>query len=182
MSRSESSSTYSVEPMRPHSSASHVANIIVRRGRHPARICSTTARADSSTLVVPLTLSAAPGPQPSRCAPITTISSGNSDPRMMPNVFQMGFIPSRAASVSTSRRAITGPGPMWYRKAMPPCHACGISRPRKSRMSSAAFACDNGMIGIRGVRMSLTGTLDAVGRLGQPGVLGSPAPFMKLPR
>ena len=110
-SRSESSSTYSVEPRRPHSSASQVAKTIVRFGRQPLFISSAIERAASSTLTVPLTLSAAPGPQPSRCPPTITNSSGNSLPRTNPNVSKIGFIGFVARSSFTARRAFTGPGP-----------------------------------------------------------------------
>src|SRR5436305_610213 len=52
--------------MRPHSSASHVQKTSVRAGRSPARASVANARAVSSTVTVPLTLSRAPGPQASR--------------------------------------------------------------------------------------------------------------------
>ena len=70
------SSTHSVEPMSPHSSASQVTNSSVRAGRIPSRARVANARAVSRTVTVPLTLSAAPGDQASRCAPTTIHSSG----------------------------------------------------------------------------------------------------------
>ena len=63
---SSSSSTHSVDPIKPHSSASQVAKTTVRAGFCPSRANAAKARAVSSTDTVPLTLSRAPGPQASR--------------------------------------------------------------------------------------------------------------------
>ncbi len=61
-----SSSTHSVEPIKPHSSASQVAKSKVRAGRIPWLASVANACATSSTVTVPLMLSAAPGDQASR--------------------------------------------------------------------------------------------------------------------
>jgi hypothetical protein len=159
-----------------------VANTIVRRGRRPARASSATARAASSTLTVPLTLSAAPGPQPSRCAPIITSSSGSSAPRTTAKVFHTSLYAAVARSSATRTRARTGPGPAWYRNGSPPCHGCGMAAPRTPASSFCAFPYEMGTTGMRGTRSESAGRRRAFAVLGQPGVLGSPVPLYTLPR
>jgi hypothetical protein len=111
--RGASASTHSVEPISPHSSASHVAKTSVRFGRIPRRAASPHARAASSTLVTPLALSDAPGPQASRCAPMITTSSGNSLPRSTPNVLWMARNAAAPVSAHTPTRIVTSPAPTW---------------------------------------------------------------------
>src|SRR5690606_15573346 len=65
-------STNSVEPTSPRSSASQVAKTSGRAGRCPAAAAADQARAASRITLTPETLSAAPGPQLSRCPPTIT--------------------------------------------------------------------------------------------------------------
>ena len=101
---------------------------------------------------------------------------------MMPKVFQIGLIAAVALSLFTITRARTGPGPTWYRKASPPCQPRGMLAPRTSLSSSTAFPYESGSTGIRGTGIWSSGMRGAPAFDGYPGVLGSPAPFITLPR
>ena len=58
-------SVHSVEPIKPHSSASHAANQMLRGGGQPAALSFASARAASSIATVPERLSTAPTVQES---------------------------------------------------------------------------------------------------------------------
>lgn len=104
------SSTHSVDPISPNSSASHDPKMMVRRGFHPWSMSLPNALAISTSMEPPEMASAAPPVvQPSLWFPMMTNSSSEV-PLMYPMTSQAGS--SRRSIKCTMSRVAPGAGPL----------------------------------------------------------------------
>ena len=144
----------------------------IPRGEHdralrpmPARTASATARAASSTLTVPLTLSAAPGPHASRCAADDHQLVG----KLAAAHDAEGVVDRLRAAASRGRRSrgrarAPGPGRRDSGTGARPAIAAGTSRPRSPSSSSLALPYEIGTTGMRGMSIRRSASRGALAR------------------
>src|SRR5712691_12674770 len=165
-------SPHSVDEVNVNSSASQLANTIVRFGRVPRFASAPSDRASSINDAVPLDGSTPPYTHASRWLPTMTSWSGDSVPVRRPVTVQIG---RTLSSICTRIWTVAGPAPTRYAIGRPPCHVAGASGPFNASRIGRASLHESGALMIFG-RDAASAALMRVapGTEAHPGVSGSP--------